>query len=151
MILIMNDGTDPKRQEDKNSILEEEEILEEMEDIINTSTCITILHQDVCVEAVVTIKPNVKIGKTPKVICGDTKIEKIKHKDRNQKPHHHHKEHKSPKSDHHEEESCSFLVSQKLCIEIPLEFTAEAKVKPKKVACNDGEAGPCPIDPPQSN
>ncbi|RLQ96322.1 hypothetical protein [Falsibacillus albus] len=123
------------------------------EDSRKTTKCFSVVHQNVCVEAIVTIKPHVRLGDEPKVICGKTEVcphKGLDHPDGRYDPMYRKKVKIQPDcfpKHHHDDESCSFMVSQKLCIEIPLEFAAEAIVKPKKVACKDGDTGPCPRHP----
>ncbi|WP_433750601.1 hypothetical protein [Falsibacillus pallidus] len=130
----------------------DEELIDEVE--VNeggeTTTCVSIVHQNVCVEALVTIKPRVTIGDGVKVICGKSHI-----------TNRHHDSHlttsNGPRtmrkalpyvetfdtSCHHGDE-CTFSVGQELCISIPLVFSAEAVVRPDKVACDKPGPGPCP-------
>ncbi|RDI45609.1 hypothetical protein [Falsibacillus pallidus] len=124
----------------------DEQMIEEIEvdEGGETTTCVSIVHQNVCVEALVTIKPRVTIGDRVKIKCGKTHISK-NHNDP-------HSSQSGPKTmrkatsydlNCHHEDDCTFSVSQELCIAIPLVFSADAFVKPDKVACDKPGLGPC--------
>lgn len=128
------------------------------------SACISIVHQNVCVEAIVTIKPLIKVGEGASVHCGHCEIKKLEdhHHQHNQHHHHpphhprHHKEptpeiigkwhldskHRTPR----EEDECSFIVTQELCLMIPLVFSAEAIVKSEKIHCENPDTRSCSCD-----
>jgi hypothetical protein len=70
------------------------------------------IHETVCVQAEVTVKPDIKVGDI-KVFCKDgsmTKKRRCKLK-----------------------KACVFLVNQKICVEIPLSFVAIDKAEPKGI------------------
>lgn len=101
------------------------------------TTCVSFVHQNVLVEAVVTVTPHVTVGDDFGIHCGDVSISKAHHKP---KP-----KHKKPKPGHkhppkkpkppHSDDPCKFLVSQELCITLPLVFSAEAVVESDRVIC----------------
>ena len=41
-------------------------------------------------------------------------------------------------------EECTFTVSQSICVQIPLTFSAEATAEPTGIVCGTPEVGPCP-------
>lgn len=84
--------------------------------------CQTTVHENVCVQAQVTITPKVK-ALPSKVICqGKPKFKPCKGTPR---------------------EHCTFTVSQKICVQIPLTFSATTTVDPKGIVCGKEECGPC--------
>lgn len=86
--------------------------------------CLTTVHETVCVQAEVTITPDVEIGDI-NFICVDGSIIGAC---RGKPP---------LKND------CTFEVSQKICVEIPLTFSAKAIAVPKGVVCSTPKRGKC--------
>jgi hypothetical protein len=85
--------------------------------------CMTIVKEQVCVQANVKIIPKVMVGRIS-TFCGDVKIGKCE----------------LPACSR---ETCEFTVSRKLCVQIPLEFSAETFVRPAGHVCGDPELEPC--------
>lgn len=122
----------------------EEPLLECEKHHVHDSACISIVHQNVCVEAIVTIKPRIKVGEGATVHCKHFEIKKHEH--HHKPPHHHVHRHKlhtpeivaySKPTTSYAEDECSFVVSQELCLMIPLSFSAEAIVKSEKIHCEN--------------
>lgn len=86
--------------------------------------CPTTVHETVCVKAKVTITPDVKIHDI-KYSCGNDPIIW------------------DCKATENYTDSCTFEVGQKICIEIPLTFSANAKVDPLGIVCGTPESGKC--------
>lgn len=80
------------------------------------------VHDIVCVEATVTITPHVEIGDVKSFRVNDIKIGEccgVSH------------------------ETCSFKVHQKLCVQIPLEFSATAEAEATGIVCEEAHPGEC--------
>jgi hypothetical protein len=92
------------------------------------NSCTSTVHESICVQAEVTVIPDVKIGNI-KVFCKDGTLMKVC------------KKKLKPKK------ACVFEVNQKLCVEIPLSFLAIAKAEPKGIACGTPKPGKCPKKP----
>ena len=41
-------------------------------------------------------------------------------------------------------EECTFTVSQSICVQIPLTFSAAATAEPTGIVCGTPDVGPCP-------
>lgn len=124
--------------EKERSIVEDEH-KKQSEDI----ACISIIHQNLEIEAIVQIKPRVIIGDDFSVECGDYIICRIdedpKQKVRNKNVHNY----KYGKTPHHDkDDDCTFLIKQELCLRIPLIFSAKAVVKSEKAVCLDTHVEP---------
>ncbi|WP_207652671.1 hypothetical protein [Desulfosporosinus sp. FKA] len=91
--------------------------------------CPTTVHETVCVKAKVTITPDIKVHDI-KYFCSNDPIiwdcEEMKEGT----------------------DSCTFEVGQKICVEIPLTFSANAKVDPLGIVCGSPEKGKCHPKPP---
>jgi hypothetical protein len=90
--------------------------------------CNKTVHETVFIQAEVTVTPDVEIGDV-KYFCQDSSVTK-KH---GKKP--------CPKKE------CTFEVIQKICVEIPLTFSATAAAKPKGIFCGTPQKGKCPKRP----
>lgn len=91
--------------------------------------CPTTVHETVCVQAKVTITPDVKVHDIKYSCDNDPIIWDC--------------EESKECSD-----SCTFVVGQKICVEIPLTFSANAKVDPLGIGCGTPENGKCHKKPP---
>lgn len=126
--------------------------MEEEKQFINEDTaCVSFIHQNIVVEAIVKIKPRVIIGEDFHVECGDSIICKIDNRPPKRKSNPRRKKLYSSKYHcdlcsaesseycqcHEEDDDCSFLVKQELCLRIPLIFTAKAIVESEKAVCLD--------------
>jgi hypothetical protein len=85
--------------------------------------CQKIVHETVCVQGTVTITGNVENGDSRSFCVGDPMIgscpgELV--------------------------DSCVFTVSQNICVQIPLTFSATASAVSDGLVCNTPEPGPCP-------
>ena len=85
-------------------------------------TCPSTVHETVCVQADVIITPHVEVLEI-KTYCIDGVV-------------------LQPCSGNLQE-SCTFSVSQSICVEIPLVFSATAVAVPKGIACGSALTGPC--------
>ncbi|MDZ5713463.1 hypothetical protein [Jeotgalibacillus haloalkalitolerans] len=103
-----------------------------------TETCISIIHKNVRVEAIVTIKPTVKITEGYSIECTPCTLEESDLEP--SYPRFGLNKYKTKDKKH--DDGCRFTVSQDLCIKIPLKFEADAFVKPGEVYC-DPEAPDC--------
>ena len=72
--------------------------------------CPAIVNDTVCVEANVTIKPDVDVGDTHWCLVGRPKIKLCN--------------------------GCVYMVSQMLCVSFPLKFSAEASATTTGISCN---------------
>ncbi|HEY3368644.1 MAG TPA: hypothetical protein VGK74_26600 [Symbiobacteriaceae bacterium] len=94
-------------------------------EIAQVQSCPAVAHQDICVEANVTIIPRVTPG-SPRVICrGPALIGPCPGED-------------SPTG------KCSFTVNQNVCVQIPLLFDARASATQGRVVCGLPSPTPCP-------
>jgi hypothetical protein len=87
--------------------------------------CDGVVHQDVCVEAHVTVRPEVIPGRPHAKCIGELRIGHC----REGKP--------EPKG------VCEFTVHQKLCVEVPLKFKVKAEAKPGNIFCEEPMEGRC--------
>ncbi|AFM00142.1 MULTISPECIES: hypothetical protein [Desulfitobacterium] len=91
--------------------------------------CPTTIHETVCVKAKVTITPDVKVHDI-KYYCDEGPINWDCEKTKNCA------------------NSCTFEVGQKICVEIPLIFSADAKVDPLGIVCETPLSENCHDKPP---
>lgn len=84
--------------------------------------CPALVYDTVCVQADVTITPKVKAGKIRTACMGRPFIGKCCGKPCG---------------------SCTFSVSQKIWVQIPLTFSADAEVCPDGIVCGVPSVGPC--------
>ncbi|MGG0790413.1 hypothetical protein ABE132_17190 [Peribacillus simplex] len=82
----------------------------------NKNNCTSFLDEEICIEAKVTVKPEVSIGKV-KIECLESCIE----------PHSNFTNKSS--------EECSIIVSQLIRVKIPIRFSAKAEAEKKGVNC----------------
>ncbi|MDP4152776.1 MAG: hypothetical protein Q8865_04940 [Bacillota bacterium] len=86
--------------------------------------CPATVHETVCVQADVTIVPNVVVGEVSSTcvngpIIGQCSGELV--------------------------DSCTFSVSQQICVQVPLTFSATATATPKGLVCGVPATGNCPV------
>jgi|GEM_PF-1171957 hypothetical protein len=86
--------------------------------------CPTTVHETVCVQAGVTITPNVDVGDIESFCVGDPMIGRCPG---------------TPSTTR----TCTFIVSQNICVQIPLMFSATATAVPIGIVCGTPEVGPC--------
>ena len=84
--------------------------------------CETTVHENVCVQATVTITPSVTSGPSTSFCLGNPVIGSCPGTLR---------------------ENCVFTVSQNLCVQIPLSFSADAAAVPNGIVCNEVGIGAC--------
>lgn len=87
------------------------------------NTCPTVVHENVCVQGTVTVTPSVVSGDSQSICLGNPIIgscpgELVK--------------------------SCSFTVSQNICVQIPLTFSATATAVPNGLVCGTPDTSNCP-------
>lgn len=87
-------------------------------------SCYTVVHDSVCIDAEVSITPSVIVGEIHTYCDGDAIIGAC------------------PGTS---QQSCEFNVSQRICVEIPLTFEANAVATPHGIACGVPDLGLCPI------
>lgn len=87
--------------------------------------CSAITHETVCVQAQVTITPEVFVGDIQSFCVNNPVIGSCSGL-------------KSPK------DACSFIVSQNICVQIPLTFSASATARLAGIVCGIPSVGPCP-------
>lgn len=128
------------------------------------SECSNVIHEKVNVQAEVTVTPDVEMGQIKYYCLEEPKIrkecprgEKVKGKKILRKKKLVKKTRKEAllaSKDHenrgigcceenHPKDHCTFIVSQNICVEIPLTFSASAAVVPKGVVCATPAVGPC--------
>jgi hypothetical protein len=87
-------------------------------------SCYTVVHDSVCVDAEVSITPSVIVGDIHTYCDGDAFIGAC------------------PGTS---QKSCEFSVSQRICVQIPLTFEANATATPLGISCGIPDIGICPI------
>lgn len=87
--------------------------------------CPTTVHETVCVQAEVTITPNVVVGKVQSFCVGNPIIGRCPG---------------TPSTTG----TCTFNVSQNICVQVPLTFSATAEARPDGIVCGTPATGPCP-------
>lgn len=90
--------------------------------------CKGMVHQSVCVQAGVTIRPHVEVGRIRCRCLGGPHIGACSGELL---------------------ENCTFTVSQRICVELPLEFSAIAVAEPSGITCDTPATGPCRFSPQQ--
>lgn len=85
-------------------------------------TCPTIVHQNVCVQGTVTVTPNVTSGESSSFCLGNPIIGECTGQ---------------------LQRFCTFPVSQQICVEIPLTFSATATAAPNGLVCGTAATGEC--------
>lgn len=85
-------------------------------------TCETLIHEDVCVQATVTITPEVIVGPSTSFCLGNPTIGGCPGILR---------------------ENCVFAVSQNICVQIPLTFGATAAAVANGIVCGNTDIGGC--------
>jgi len=86
----------------------------------------TVVHENVCVQGVVTITPSVVSGESKSFCLGNPIICSC------------------PCGCHKQlHKFCTFVVSQNICVQIPLTFSATASAIPNGVACGTPGTGVC--------
>lgn len=84
--------------------------------------CPAIVHETVCVQAEVTITPDVSIGTIESFCVGGPLIGACPG---------------TPVA------QCTFLVSQNICVQVPLTFSANATAVPSGIVCGTPATGAC--------
>lgn len=88
--------------------------------------CPAIVHETVCVQAEITITPDVEVGEFSSFCVGAPVIGGC---------------------DGTPVASCTFTVSQNICVQIPLNFSANATAVPAGLVCGIPGSGPCESAP----
>jgi hypothetical protein len=100
--------------------------LSEVNPALSTAAiCSDLFSETVCVQAEVTITPAVTVGAITSFCVGDPVIGACQGEP-------------SPSN------SCAFMVSQSICVQVPLTFSADATAVPLGISCGEPLAGPCP-------
>lgn len=86
------------------------------------SDCLTTVHETVCVQANVTITPDVEVGTIETFCIGGPTIGACAG---------------TPQT------HCTFSVSQSICVQIPLTFSANATAVPAGIVCGTPAVGQC--------
>jgi len=84
------------------------------------------VHETVCIQAKVTVTPNVEVGEIEYFYKGGPVIGACKGEVK---------------------DLCSFMVRQKICVQVPLAFSATAQAEPAGIVCGLPEVGSCPPAP----
>lgn len=90
----------------------------------NKMACPTTVHDSVCVEAQVRISPEVTVGEIETFCVSEPSIGGCPG---------------TPTP------NCSFKVSQRICVQVPLTFNASAEARATGIVCNTPDVGGCPI------
>jgi hypothetical protein len=90
-----------------------------------TAKCETVVNETVCIQADVTITPDVKAGPVQSFCVDNPMIGACPGM-------------KSPTG------TCTFQVSQKICVQIPITFAATATAVPGGIVCGTPDIGECP-------
>lgn len=85
--------------------------------------CSTTVHDTVCIQANVHITPRVDVGAITTCCCGNPFLGPCRG---------------TPA------EFCDFMVSQRICVQVPLTFYANAAARPTGIVCGDPGIGSCP-------
>ena len=93
--------------------------------LAEAAQCPALVHENVCIQAQVVITPSVTVGDIETFCVGAPVIGACQG---------------SPSPT----DSCTFTVSQSVCVQVPLEFTAGASAKPAGITCGAPEPGLCP-------
>jgi hypothetical protein len=112
----------PQVKKPVDAYVEEVETAEVQEAGLDHKECVTIVSEQVCIQADVKILPKVKVGRV-KTICEDAIIGRCARVACN--------------------EACEFTVSRALCVQIPLVFSADTFVRPAGHVCGEPELEPC--------
>ena len=91
-------------------------------------SCTAIAFQSAVVSVPVLVKPKATAGEISTFCCGEPRITTFPH----------YKAACGPKQD-----GCSFILTQKLCIEIPIEFSADAFAEFPRVECKGADDKKC--------
>ena len=89
---------------------------------VNEGVCPTVVHENVCVQGTVTITPSVVSGESSSICIGNPIIGSCPGR---------------------LQRFCSFTVSQNICVQIPLIFSATASAAPSGIVCGTTGIGPC--------
>lgn len=86
------------------------------------AVCETTVHETVCVQGTVTITPTLTSGESTSFCIGNPVIGRCPGE---------------------LQESCTFTVSQNICVQIPLTFSATASAVEDGIVCGEPDIGPC--------
>ena len=86
--------------------------------------CKNVVHEDVCISAKVVIDPIVDIGPIATHCIRKPEIAPCNGKC-------------APTN------SCSFVVRQRICVEVPIAFGTSTTADPLGIVCNSADVGPC--------
>ncbi|MDF2534705.1 MAG: hypothetical protein K0R18_862 [Bacillales bacterium] len=86
--------------------------------------CPALVHENVCVQAEITITPHVMVGEVKSFCSGNPIIGKCPGMT-------------SPTG------KCTFNVSQNICVQVPIKFSATAEAIPAGIVCGTPASGPC--------
>jgi len=89
-----------------------------------TTECPTVVHETVSVQAEVTITPKVVVGEVTSYCVGNPIIGTCP-------------------LDPCPAEKCTFSVSQNICVQVPMTFSAKAEAREAGIVCSTPTAGPC--------
>lgn len=87
--------------------------------------CTVITHQNARVSVPVTVKPKVSAGDIKSFCCGEPKVTPSPY---------------TISCKPYPDSRCSFVLTQNICIEIPIEFSADAVLSPPCIACPEPPA-----------
>lgn len=118
----------------------------------------TVVNQLIRTQARVTIRPIVKHGR-PRIHCLGSDVKPSYDWDKNPKLRFTPDDweidseslHLSPAECDRPENKCSFILTQLLCVEIPIEFDADVDVNGGIVHCSEPNIGPCKPKPMELN
>lgn len=91
-----------------------------LDDVVEV--CPTVVHENVCVQGTVTITPNIDIGDSRSFCLGNPMVGSCPGE---------------------LSQFCSFTVSQRICVQIPLTFSATATAVPNGIVCGTPQTGEC--------
>lgn len=112
-----------------------------VEIIQDATTNISFVHQNVKIEAIITIKPHISLGKEVLIQSKNINFETIKKNPRftNTKSIPIMHNFKQKQSSQRTEDPLSFVVTQDLLLKIPLLFSADASITSKQVILSDSD------------
>lgn len=107
-----------------------------------TETCVAEAHQEMCVDADITVAPSVHAGPVKVACVGRPKLDQCEVEDEEDPDGQ--REDAGGERGCHPMRNCRFSVRQTICVTIPLIFEATAEAALSTITCETPQPGPCP-------